>query len=720
MTLETLPDLMGMLGLAAAIPLAILGLLVLGLRERRTVNLAFAAFTITWALQIATTNLGRLATDADTQASLFRGSILLLLATSLFLAWFASLHPRRNRIGSGPRGMLLVALVPLAGFLMMLLHPEALVRITVDPTTGDGSVVLGPLVPYVSVPIFMAALAYAILSQLVAVRTGPTPTLRARARFVYLALTLFFSYYTTRNFLFYWIPWTNDPSNLEIAIRVLFYSIGLLFVIALAIYLRLRSVRQQADLGMVLALVVPLWVAMLEFALVPAGVTLETGWFWRLVAVALLAYAIARYQMFDLDLRYRRAALYAIPVGVSAFTVAIIVAILGAPVHPMATAGGFSFTVAANVAAWSYRDRLANRFLLVGGDGAAYVDHRRLEVYRAALEDRYDPDRDDWRDPEGLRRLREKLGIDEKAHRILAYAVSRTTPRRNTPERDVAAVVLGRYRLHRLLGEGGQGRTLLAVDTQTGEEVAVKKVGLAPLGGRAAELLMREARILSHLDHPNIVHIMDAQQNDEEAVLVMEYVDGGNLAGLMTRRGFLNPHEAIPLVDQILAGLETAHEQGIIHRDLKGENILLHRDGTAKLADFGIAREARTDATAASGLAAAGTLPWMSPEQVRGVDADRRSDLYTVGALLYRLLTGKHYVDLAGRDDFQVRQAILTTPPRRHDKVPYPLWAILERALAKEPADRFADSAAMRAALKAAHEATRSTLSTEATATTTA
>src|SRR5581483_4119414 len=268
--------------------------------------------------------------------------------------------------------------------------------------------------------------------------------------------------------------------------------------------------------------------------------------------------------------------------------------------------------------------------------------------------------------------------------RALGIAVYRMTPTGAEvfPPRALAPAT-PRYRVEHKLGEGAQGEALLAHDTALDRPVVLKRVPPSQA---------REARLVGALDHPNVVGIHDVVEETGGATLVLEYVDGGDLRGLLARRGALEPREADRLLEGILAGLEAAHAKGIVHGDVKPENVLLTAAGEPRLADFGAARRAGPEATAAP----AGTLLYMAPEQVRGEAPDPRSDLFAAALVHAEMLTGRPVRDARGLDDFSLRARILAG-----DELPE-LGAradFLRRALSPDPAARFASAAQMRAAL---------------------
>src|SRR3954469_17906925 len=199
-------------------------------------------------------------------------------------------------------------------------------------------------------------------------------------------------------------------------------------------------------------------------------------------------------------------------------------------------------------------------------------------------------------------------------------------------------MVDGRYRALKRLGAGGMAEVWCAEDEVLGRRVALKL-----LGGRFAtdpefrERFRREAQAAAGLTHPNIVGIFDRSEWEGTPYIAMELVDGQTLKEVVTQRGPLPPNVAVELTEQILRGLGYAHKRGIVHRDVKPQNVILDPDGQAKVADFGIARAGNSEMTEAGAIV--GTVQYLSPEQANGDPVDARSDLYSTGIVLYELLT---------------------------------------------------------------------------------
>src|SRR5580704_3005980 len=232
---------------------------------------------------------------------------------------------------------------------------------------------------------------------------------------------------------------------------------------------------------------------------------------------------------------------------------------------------------------------------------------------------------------------------------------------------------LGPYEILALIGKGGMGEVYRARDTRLGRDVAVKVSG-----ERFSERFEQEARAVAALNHPHICTLFDVGPN----YLVMEYLEGAAIQGPLTAA------EALRLATQIAGGLEAAHAKGIIHRDLKPANILVTRLGV-KLLDFGLAKLAKADdgdVTQTIEGTVLGTPAYMSPEQAAGTSADARSDIFSFGAVLYEMLSGRR----AFRAETQVTTmaAVLHKEPEPLE-APAELVRIVTRCLRKSPAERF-------------------------------
>lgn len=251
-------------------------------------------------------------------------------------------------------------------------------------------------------------------------------------------------------------------------------------------------------------------------------------------------------------------------------------------------------------------------------------------------------------------------------------------------------MIAGRYELEELLGSGGMSCVFRARDRLLERHVALKVPHEQFARDRGwVERFRQEARALAQLSHPNIVTVIDRGEHDGRPFIVLEYVDGENLRGLLEREGPLPVRRVLELGLQVARALACAHEHGLVHRDVKPQNVLLTEDGRAKVTDFGSARPLGAEA-ATETQTALGTAAYVSPEQACGRRVDAQSDVYSLGAVLFELLTGEP--PYAG-DDFivvalrHVHEPVPSVLERRPG-CPSRLAAALERALAKDPAER--------------------------------
>src|ERR1700736_1050650 len=252
-------------------------------------------------------------------------------------------------------------------------------------------------------------------------------------------------------------------------------------------------------------------------------------------------------------------------------------------------------------------------------------------------------------------------------------------------------IIDGRYRVLARVGSGGMADVYLAEDQLLGRKVAVKLLHhFFAEDQEFVERFRREASSAAALSHPNIVAIFDRGEWQGTYYIAMEYVAGRSLKTTVREQGALDPVTAIDITSQILHAARFAHRRGVIHRDLKPHNVLLDEEGRARVTDFGIARAGASDMTLTGSIM--GTAQYLSPEQAQGHSVGARSDLYSVGVVLYELLTG--VVPFEGETAvaiaFKQVAAQARPPSELNPAVPMALDAIVLRALAKDPAQRFA------------------------------
>lgn len=281
------------------------------------------------------------------------------------------------------------------------------------------------------------------------------------------------------------------------------------------------------------------------------------------------------------------------------------------------------------------------------------------------------------------------------------------------------------YEIIRQLGQGGFGAVYEARDRMLDRRVAIKQLlSDRAKDERAIKRFMQEARVIAALEHPNVVTIYGLRIKEQQIYMILEYLAGGSVRDLLNREGKLPLNEAVKLTTGICEGLARIHQKGIIHRDIKAENILLTSDGRPKITDLGIAHVPKD--AGGMDLTRVGFQPstvlFSSPEQFNGEKLDPRSDVYQVGGLLYQMLTGRHYIDIKAvetqattlkhnlRHDLKVYmvlgQAICKDPPvelptlrRQFGDVA----DVIAKAMAKRKEERYADTLELAADLWAAH-----------------
>lgn len=249
---------------------------------------------------------------------------------------------------------------------------------------------------------------------------------------------------------------------------------------------------------------------------------------------------------------------------------------------------------------------------------------------------------------------------------------------------------ISHYKILEKLGEGGMGVVYRALDTTLGRTVALKFISASAGANESMkQRLAREAKACAALNHPNITTVYDFVETDEHVFIAMEFVEGEGLDKILEAKHF-DAADAAALVLQLLDGLEAAHRKGITHRDLKASNIMLDADGRLKIMDFGLAKFAQGSMLTQSG-STVGTAAYMSPEQARGEETDHRTDIYSVGVVLYQLLTGT--IPFPHAHHLAILYSVVNEapkPPRElNSSIPAAVEAVILKAMAKNPDERF-------------------------------
>jgi formylglycine-generating enzyme required for sulfatase activity len=269
-----------------------------------------------------------------------------------------------------------------------------------------------------------------------------------------------------------------------------------------------------------------------------------------------------------------------------------------------------------------------------------------------------------------------------------------TAVARPPPAGVAVGTTIGHYRIDGLIASGGMGIVCRGTDLNLDRPVAIKFLSEQLLDANARRRFQQEARMASALNHPHILTVHDAGELDGRQYLVTELVDGGTLGDWRSSTPQHGWRQCVELLTGVADGLAAAHEANILHRDIKPANILLTRSGYAKLADFGLAKLADerglppSEATRTAAGAVLGTIAYMSPEQAGGRKLDSRSDVFSFGVVLYEALTGRRPFTAA--TDLELLQTIIHAPPAPLDAdLPQALRAIVEKAIEKDPADRY-------------------------------
>jgi DNA-binding response OmpR family regulator len=298
----------------------------------------------------------------------------------------------------------------------------------------------------------------------------------------------------------------------------------------------------------------------------------------------------------------------------------------------------------------------------------------------------------------GLRREMEQSGVSS--------AAEVTEPKRLPLNR----VIAGRYQVHRELGAGGMGTVFLAHDRELGEDVALKVLHASLLAEDPTRLerLRSEIKLARKISHPNVVRSHDIGEWEGTHYITMEFIRGVTVADLLEKRGRLSVESTLAIGTQLADALAVAHDQDIVHRDIKPQNLMIDESGVLKVADFGLARTVqRTEALTQAGYVI-GTVSYMAPEQLVGGNLDARTDLYAVGLVLFECLTGR--LPYEASSPMAIISAMMERKAPDVSTIardaPPALGAVISRLLEREPEKRFASARELAEALAQVHPGT--------------
>lgn len=273
----------------------------------------------------------------------------------------------------------------------------------------------------------------------------------------------------------------------------------------------------------------------------------------------------------------------------------------------------------------------------------------------------------------------------------------------STPPSEYAGLTIGPYRVEGELARGGMGIVLKAHDPLLGRPVAIKLLGPGAFREKEARRrFLQEARALARVDHPNIVPIYGVGRHADQIYIATQFVAGETLLAYLRREGPLAVDAAFEIARDVLGALGAIHASGLVHRDVKSENVMRSDDGRIKLLDFGIVKDLRSAIRLTQTNLRLGTPHYTAPEQARGEKVDARTDVYSAGVILYELLTGE--IPFDGRGTTAIYRKCLRgdwpKPSERRPELPHAIDVLLRKFLAADPRGRFANAAEARAAIE--------------------
>jgi len=269
-------------------------------------------------------------------------------------------------------------------------------------------------------------------------------------------------------------------------------------------------------------------------------------------------------------------------------------------------------------------------------------------------------------------------------------------------ELETGSTFAGRYQVIEELGKGGMGSIYKVLDKKINEKIALKLINMeTPSDEKSIERFSNELKLARKVSHRNICRMYDLGEEQGTHYITMEFVPGEDLKNSITRMGPLNPGRAVSIAKQLCKGLAEAHKTGVIHRDLKPQNVMIDSQGNARIMDFGIARTMKGEGLTADGMII-GTPEYMAPEQVEGKEVDQRTDIYSLGAILYEMLTGR--VPFKGKSPISVAFMHKTEKPKDprvyNDQIPEDLSRLVLKCMEKDKAKRYQNVGELSAALE--------------------
>ncbi|MGB0653482.1 MAG: protein kinase domain-containing protein [Thermoplasmatota archaeon] len=681
---------------------ALLGLLLLASRPWRAAPASFGLFALLWGLQVVAANMAQMASDVETATPWAYAFTALLIPLYLPLFYFAAHYPTPDRILS-QRPVLLgvLALPALLLGLLMAAAPQLFIQgVDLNPD-GLPRLLTGPLHRPLQVVNVVLTFVVALVVILVRLLREQREMARQRLALVVAAFLLYVSYKAGEAIMLGVAG--RHLANVRSWEDVLFWGAGaaalVVALVAAAIAVAVRRLPWR-DL-LVASAIVPLLLAVGEWFLVDAGLWgFRTVGLWRLAATGLLVYGITRFRVFDLELRLGRAVPVAAYLGLAGLVATALWQTAGEALRAQPWLGVTAGIAAAAFAVPALRlGRVVLHQAAPRLHHSGYVYRRKLDVYRAALEDATARGMGNQTEQRFLTELRRDLGISDREHRVLQALGAAGSGDMELRE---GTLLAGRYKVEAPLAEGCQGVVHLAIDQQGGDRVVLKELRASWQGSEeATRRLEREVHLLQALEHPHLVQLLDALRNGGSPILVLEHLPGGDLRRRL-QRGALPLPDALEMADQLLDALGALHAANVVHRDVKPDNLLFDSRGRVKLADLGIATDEDSGGTKLTELGKQpGTIAYMSPEQARGDRVDGRSDLYSAGLVLYEALAGRPARDTRGLSDFQARELAQSRPTLPLPDVPEAVNDVLQQALALDREARYPDATAFRRALEA-------------------